>query len=71
MMGWQWHQLGHMHIICTSLQTDTMPVPYHSVFYRLDALPATQPTVSKHESTAAATVSHCYTGQPALDGTPS
>jgi len=22
MMGWQWHQLGHMHIICTSLQTD-------------------------------------------------
>jgi len=21
-MGWQWHQLGHMQIICTSLQTD-------------------------------------------------
>ena len=25
-----------------------MPVPHHSVFYRLDALPAAQPTVSKH-----------------------
>ena len=26
----------------------TMPKPYHSVFYRPDALPAAQPTVSKH-----------------------
>jgi len=26
----------------------TMPAPHHSVFYRLDALPAVQPTVSKH-----------------------
>jgi len=44
---WQWHQLGHMQV-CTSLQTDTMPAPHHSVFYRLDALPAAQPTASKH-----------------------
>jgi len=22
MMGWQWHQLDHTQIICTSLQTD-------------------------------------------------
>jgi len=22
MMGWQWHQLDHMQITCTSLQTD-------------------------------------------------
>jgi len=22
MSGWQWHQLDHMQIICTSLQTD-------------------------------------------------
>jgi len=22
MMGWQWHQLDHMQIICTALQTD-------------------------------------------------
>jgi len=21
-MGWQWHQLEHMQVICTSLQTD-------------------------------------------------
>jgi len=26
----------------------TMPEPHRSVFYRLDALPATQPTASKH-----------------------
>ena len=26
----------------------TMPAPHHSVFYRLDALPAAQPTASKH-----------------------
>ena len=30
-----------------SRQTTT-PAPHHSVFYRPDALPATQPTVSKH-----------------------
>jgi len=28
-MEWQWHQLGHMQIICTLLQT---PVPHHSDF---------------------------------------
>jgi len=26
----------------------TMPAPHRSVFYKLDALPATQPTASKH-----------------------
>jgi len=26
----------------------TMPAPHHSVFYRLDALSAAQPTASKH-----------------------
>ena len=26
----------------------TMPAPHHSVFYKPDALPAAQPTVSKH-----------------------
>jgi len=40
---WQWHQLGHMHV---SRQITT-PAPHHSVFYRQDALPAAQPTVSK------------------------
>jgi len=49
-MGWQSHQLDHMQIICTSLQTDTvtMPAPHHSIFYRPDVLPDIQPTVSKH-----------------------
>ena len=40
---WQWHQLGHMQV-CTSL----LPAPHHWVFYRPDALPAAQPTASKH-----------------------
>jgi len=45
---WQWHQLGHMQV-CTSLQTDNhTPVSHHSVFYKQDALPAAQPTASKH-----------------------
>jgi len=43
MMGWQWHQLHHMQIICTSLQrhnhTSTSPLS----FYRPDAFPAAQP----------------------------
>jgi len=39
---WQWHQLGHMQV-CTSLQHSTT-----RSFYRPDALPATQPTASKH-----------------------
>ena len=29
----------------------TMPPPHHSIFYRPDALPATQPTASKHCTT--------------------
>jgi len=45
---WQWHQLGNMQV-CILLQTDnhasTTPL---KVFYRPDALPAAQPTASKH-----------------------
>jgi len=45
---WQWHQLGHMQV-CTSLQTDNhASKPTQSVFYKPDALPAAQPTASKH-----------------------
>jgi len=44
---WQWHQLGHMQSAPISKQTTT-PAPHHSVFYRPDALPAAQPTASKH-----------------------
>jgi len=40
-------QRGHMQV-CTSLQTDTTRAPHCSVFYRPDALPATQPTATKH-----------------------
>ena len=44
---WQWHQLGHMQV-CTSLQTDNHTSTEPLSFYRLDALPAAQPTASKH-----------------------
>jgi len=45
---WQWHQLGLMQV-CTSLQTDNhASTPPLSFFYRPYALPAAQPTASKH-----------------------
>jgi len=45
---WQWHQLGDMQV-CTSQQTDNHASnPPLSFFYRPDALPAAQPTASKH-----------------------
>ena len=44
---WQWHQLGHMQV-CTLLQTDNHASTPPLVFYRPDALPAAQPTASKH-----------------------
>jgi len=44
---WQWHLLGRMQI-CTSSQTDNHASISPLIFYRADALPATQPTVSKH-----------------------
>jgi len=43
---WQWHQLGHMQV-CISLQTNNHASTPPLVFYRLDALPATQPTALK------------------------
>ena len=48
MMGWQWHQLDTTQIICTSLQTDNHASTSSLSFYRPDALPDAQPTVSKH-----------------------
>jgi len=45
---WQWHQLGHMQV-CISLHTDNhASTPPLNFFYRPDALPAAQPTASKH-----------------------
>ena len=46
-MGWQWHQLDHMQIICTLFQTDNQASTSSLSFYRPDGLPATQPTASK------------------------
>jgi len=45
---WQWNQLGYMQV-CTLPQTDNhASTPPLSFFYMLDALPAAQPTASKH-----------------------
>jgi len=44
---WQWHQLGRMQV-CTSLQSDNHASTPPLSFYRPDALPAAQPTASKH-----------------------
>jgi len=40
MIGWQWHLLDNMQIICMSLQTDNPAGTLCLSFYR--------PTVSKH-----------------------
>jgi len=45
MMGRQWHQLDHMHIICTLFKTDNDASTYF--FHRLDALPDAKATLSK------------------------
>jgi len=44
---WQWHLLGNMQV-CTSFQTDNHASTSPLSFFTPDALPATQPTVSKH-----------------------
>jgi len=43
-MGWQWHQLDHMQIICNLLQTDNYTITSSLIFYGPDALP--EPTNS-------------------------
>jgi len=49
MMGfWDAVASGHMQTICTSLQTDSHTNTSSLNFYRLDALPDAQPTVSNH-----------------------
>ena len=45
---WQWHQLDHMQTICILLQTDNHTNTSSLNFYRPDAIPDAQPTVSKH-----------------------
>jgi len=49
MTEWQWHQLDHMQIIYTLLQTDNHASSSSLNFYRSQTFPDTQPTVSKHE----------------------
>ena len=49
MTGWQWHQLDHMQVICTSLPTDNhASTSSLKFFYGPDTLPAAEPTASKY-----------------------
>jgi len=47
-MGWQWHQLDRMQIICATLQTSNHASTLSLNFYGPDALPDAQPRASKH-----------------------
>jgi len=38
-IGWQWHHLDHMQIICTLLQADNHASTLSVIFYKPDALP--------------------------------
>ena len=44
-MWWQWHQVDHIQIICTLLQTDATQAVCDE--YRLNAAADVQPTVSE------------------------
>jgi len=46
MMGWQWHQLDHIQIICTSLETDNHASTSTLNFYRQAGCPSGSPTNS-------------------------
>jgi len=45
---WQWHPLPYETLHLALEREITTPASHHSVFYRLDALLAAQPTASKH-----------------------
>jgi len=44
MMGWQWHQLDYMQIICTLLERDNHVSTSSLKIYRPDVVPNAQPS---------------------------
>ena len=50
-MGWQWNQLDHIQIICTSLQADNHAGTSPLSFHRPDALPASNQQCQSTEGT--------------------
>jgi len=50
-MGWQWRQLDHMQIICTSLQTDNHASTSSLNFYRPDAFTDRMLLLTTNQST--------------------
>jgi len=60
-MGWQWHHLNHMQIICTLLQTDNCQYLTTQFFYGPHALPAPiQQRQSTKGSTTYIDAAYCY-----------
>jgi len=57
-MGWQWHQLDHMQIICTSFQTNNYASTLPLSFYRPDALPVTNQQCQNTEEVKYYTYTH-------------
>jgi len=53
---WKRHQLGHMQVCPPHSRQITTKAPHHSVFYRLDAFPAAQPTAQSNEDSNSNTV---------------
>ena len=62
MMGWQWHLLNHMQIICTSLQTDNHARLQHLItpYFLQAGCPSCHPTDSIKALMAKSTVTFCY-----------
>jgi len=54
MMGWLWHRLEHMKVICTLLQRDNHASTSPLSFYRPDALPVAEPMRQSTDSTVLA-----------------
>jgi len=50
MMRWQWHQLDHMQIICTSIQTDKYHASTSSVSIFIDRMLFLMPNQLSHST---------------------
>jgi len=50
MMGWQWHQLDYVQVICTSLQRDNHASTSPLSFYRLHAMPFLAPNQQRQST---------------------
>jgi len=59
MMGWQWHQLDHMQLICITLQTDNYASTPSVIFYGPDASLTIKPCIVIAEVENFASILNC------------